>query len=105
MPEGSKEVIFRNDIASVVAAIRAVLATHPYRDTREDGERATFETNIEIPWSLVNMPLTITVIAQGGQTVVNAIVRSRWWAGIDPYGSRDTSIRKFFAALSQRINQ
>ncbi len=105
MLEGRDEAIFPNNISSVIAAIRAVLDTHPYRDTREDAGHTTFETTIEIPWSLVSMPLAVTVTTEEGQTVVRATVRSRWWVGVDAYGSRDTSIRRFFAALSQRINQ
>ncbi len=57
MPEDCDEAAFPNSIPSVVAAIRAVLSTHPYRDTREDAGHMTFETTIEIPWSLVNMLL------------------------------------------------
>lgn len=103
--EGHDEVTFLADVPAVVEAIRDVFRTHPeYRDTLEYADRATFETSIEIPWSLIKMPLTVTVIAEQGQTRVSATVRSRWWAQIDPYGSRDTSIRRFFKALREKIN-
>lgn len=103
--EGHDEVIFPSGIPAVVDAIRDVFHAHPeYRDTREYADGGAFETNIEIPWSLIKMPLTVTVIAEQGQTRVSATVRSRWWAQIDPYGSRDTSIRKFFKALREKIN-
>ncbi len=50
------------------------------------------------------MLLTVTVIAEQGQTHVSATVRARWWEQIDLYGSRDTNTRKPFKALREKLN-
>ncbi len=106
MPGRDKQSVLPNSVPSVVEAIRAVLNTNPpYRNIREDADHTVFDATIEIPWSLISMPVRITVMGKDGQTLVNVTVPSRWWTLTDIYGVIDARIRDFFTALKRKVNQ
>lgn len=101
---GSEQVILAAGLSTVLDAIRITLTTTPiYRNAREDADHMAFAMTINLPWSLIGLPIRITVAGQGVHTIVNVAVASRWWLLTDGYGVCDRRIRDFVRALEQQI--
>ncbi len=101
---GCERVLLSPSSASVLDAIRVILATNPiYRNAHEDADHAVFEMTVNVPWSLLSLPMRVTVADQGGQTLVKVAVTSRWWLMADVGGTCDRRIRDFVTALKQQV--
>ncbi|MDQ6908893.1 MAG: hypothetical protein M3176_18905 [Chloroflexota bacterium] len=103
---GSEQVILAADLPTVLDAIRVILTTTPiYRNAREDANHMAFAMTINLFWSLIGLPIRITVAGQGVHIIVNVAVASRWWLLTDVYGVCDQRIQDFVRALEQQIAQ
>ncbi len=103
---GHVQVMLSASPASVLDAIRIIVAMNPiYRNAHEDTDHTVFEMTVNIPWSLLGLPMRVTVADQGRQTLVKVAVTSQWWRMTDVGGTRDRRIRDFITALKQQVAQ
>lgn len=97
---GREQITLPVSIPAVLDAIRVVLTTNPiYRDAHENADHTAFEMTVNIPWSLVGMPMRVTVADKAGQTAVSVAVTSWWWL---QSGECDGRIRDFVAVLKRQ---